>query len=350
MSKFFLLSVKELKKETANSVSILFSVPNSLKETFSFVPGQYVTLQKQINGEQVRRDYSICSSVNSGELKVGIKAVENGTFSQYAASQLKVGDDLEVSAPQGRFKLEADRGNSKNYMAFAAGSGITPILSMISSALETEPNSKFVLAYGNKTMDEVMFKDDLQRLKEKYDDRFFIHYIFSQANYKGHKGGRIDKSFTNILLEEQYKGVQFDDYFLCGPEPMINVVKDTLMNRGVAEKMVHFELFATSALVEDEKQVFSGEANITILLDDEEETFTMQSEQTILESALLQGLDAPYSCQGGICSTCIAQITEGKAVMEKNTILSEEEVEEGLVLTCQAHPVTSTIVIDYDNV
>lgn len=350
MSKFFILSVKEVKKETANSVSILFDVPNSLKETFSFIPGQYITVQKEINGERIRRDYSICSSVNSGELKVGIKAVENGTFSQYAMSQLKVGDELEVSAPQGRFKLLADANNSNNYMAFAAGSGITPILSMISSALEIEPNSKFTLAYGNKTMDEVMFKDDLNQLKEKYGDRFFIQYIFSQANYEGHESGRIDESYVNMLLEKLYEGMQFDSYFLCGPEPMINAVKDTLIERGVAENMIHFELFTTSALVENETQDLKGETQITILLDDEEETFIMQKTHTILDSALLQGLDAPYSCQGGICSTCIAQVTEGKAVMEKNTILSDEEVKEGLILTCQAHPTTSKISIDYDNV
>lgn len=350
MAKFYRLSVKEIRKETLNSVSISFLVPDSLKETFSFIPGQYITLQKELNGEQVRRDYSICSSLNSGELKVGIKAVENGTFSQYATSQLLVGDELEVSAPHGRFNLNPNSVNTKNYIAFAAGSGITPILSMIRSALEEESASKFILVYGNRTMEEMMFKEDLERLKEIYADRFFLHNTFSQAVYEGHESGRIDGDFANSVLDKAYEGMQFDSYFLCGPEPMINAVKASLKNRGISEKNIHFELFTSSATAENEAQEFKGESQITVLLDDEEETFTMKSEQTILESALLQGLDAPYSCQGGICSTCIAQITEGKAMMEKNTILSDEEVEDGLVLTCQAHPVTPKIVIDYDNV
>ncbi|MDJ0644559.1 MAG: FAD-binding oxidoreductase [Flavobacteriaceae bacterium] len=353
MAKFYMLTIKELIQETHNSVSILFTIPKSLNSVFSFVPGQYVTVQKQLNGEQVRRDYSICASQNSGEIKIGVKAVEDGTFSQFATSQLKVGDALEVSAPQGRFQLKTHSENRKNYLAFAAGSGITPIMSMIYSALEIEPQSTFVLVYGNQTLEDVMFKKELDSLSERYTERFFIYYIFSRSSYDNHLKGRIDGSIANLILDEKHDGVQFDDYFLCGPEPMINTVKDTLKSKGISESNIHFELFTVSTAVNaevDRIENLSGETVITVHLDDEEETFTMPKESTILERVLLQGLDAPYSCQGGICSTCIAQVVEGRAVMEKNSILSDEEVEEGLILTCQAHPVTDTIEVDYDNV
>lgn len=350
MAKFYILTVQEVRKETANSVSILFSVPDNLKETFSFIPGQYITIQIELNNEQIRRDYSICSSQNSGELKVGIKAVENGTFSQYAVTQLKAGDELEVSAPQGRFNLSPNADATKKYIAFAAGSGITPILSMIQSVLEDEPHSKFVLVYGNKNVNEVMFKKDIEQLKDTYNDRFFIHYTFSQEQYDEYHSGRIDSRYAKIILDESYEGMKFDDYFLCGPEPMIDDLKALIKSLEVPENNIHFELFTSAPESSNEVLDFNGDTQITVLLDDEEDTFTMQRKRTILESALLQGLDAPYSCQGGICSTCIAQVTEGKAVMEKNSILSTEEVEEGLILTCQAHPVSPKIVIDYDNV
>lgn len=350
MAKFYILTVQEVRKETANSVSILFSVPDNLKETFSFIPGQYITIQIELNNEQIRRDYSICSSQNSGELKVGIKAVENGTFSQYAVTQLKAGDELEVSAPQGRFNLSPNADATKKYIAFAAGSGITPILSMIQSVLEEELHSKFVLVYGNKNVNEVMFKKDIEQLKDTYNDRFFIHYTFSQEQYDEYHSGRIDSRYAKIILDESYEGMKFDDYFLCGPEPMIDDVKALIKSLEVPENNIHFELFTSAPESSNEVLDFNGDTQITVLLDDEEDTFTMQRKRTILESALLQGLDAPYSCQGGICSTCIAQVTEGKAVMEKNSILSTEEVEEGLILTCQAHPVSPKIVIDYDNV
>lgn len=350
MSALYILSIQKITRETHNSVSITFNIPSSLKDKFSFIPGQYLTIQKELNGERIRRDYSICSSQHSGEIRIGVKAVENGTFSQFATSQLKEGDELEVSAPQGRFQLIPKKESQKNYMAFTAGSGITPILSMVTSALESEKNSKFVLVYGNKTLDDVMFKSDIDALAERYKDRFFVHYIFSKASYDSHLSGRIDMLVVNQILEK-YKGIEIADYFLCGPEAMINLATETIKKTGVAERKIHFELF-TSSVEEssDENENLEGESEITILLDDEEETFTMPKKATILEQALLKGLDAPYSCQGGICSSCLAKITEGKASMDKNSILSDEEVAEGFILTCQAHPLTSKISIDYDDV
>jgi ring-1,2-phenylacetyl-CoA epoxidase subunit PaaE len=353
MSKFYILSVKKITKETHNSVSVIFNIPSSLKDRFSFIPGQYITVQKELNGEKIRRDYSICSSQSSGEIKIGVKAVENGTFSQYATSNLKEGDELEVSAPLGRFNLQPVSSSTKNHIAFAAGSGITPVLSIVKSSLEDEENSKIVLVYGNKTIDDVMFKADIDALAEKYQERFFVYYTFSKASYNEHLFGRIDTSVVKLVLNDKHKDLGFSDYFLCGPEAMIKLVKETIIENGVDEDQIHFELFTTSS--EDdipgiELESLEGETEITILLDDEEETFTMDRKNTILESVLLKGLDAPYSCQGGICSSCLAKVTEGKAVMDKNSILSDEEVSDGFVLTCQAHPTTPKIIIDYDDV
>lgn len=350
MSALYILSIKKITQETHNSVSITFNIPSSLKGKFSFIPGQYLTIQKELKGERIRRDYSICSSQQSGEITIGVKAVENGTFSQFATSQLKEGDELEVSAPQGRFQLIPQKESQKNYMAFTAGSGITPILSMVTSALEIENNSKFVLVYGNKTLDDVMFKSNIDALEERYKDRFFVHYIFSKTSYDSHLSGRIDMSVVNQILEK-YKDIEIADYFLCGPEAMINLATETIEKTGVAENKIHFELFTSSvAESSDEIESLEGESEITILLDDEEKTFTMPKKATILEQALLKGLDAPYSCQGGICSSCLAKVTEGKATMDKNSILSDEEVADGFILTCQAHPLTSKIIIDYDDV
>lgn len=353
MANFYHLSIKNITKETHNSVSIEFTVPESLKNNFVFTPGQYITIQKALNGAQVRRDYSICCAQNSGKLKIGIKAVENGLFSQYATKELKVGDELEISEPRGRFLLATDASHQKNYLAFAAGSGITPILSMVKSALAIEPNSKFVLVFGNKTQEDIMFKKDLEVLQSQYADRFFLHYVFSKASYENHFSGRITKAVVNSVVKDLHAGTRFDASYLCGPEAMIHEVKDTLLENNFSENTVHFELFTVATEENNEtvaEESLDGEATITVLLDDDEETFTMPKDKTILERALLQGLDAPYSCQGGICSSCLAKVTEGKAVMQKNAILDDDEVAEGLILTCQAHPVTNTIKVDFDDV
>lgn len=353
MANFYHLSIKNITKETYNSVAIEFNIPESLKSTFSFTPGQYITIQTTLNGEQIRRDYSICCAQNSGELKVGIKAVENGLFSQYATKELKIGNELEVSEPRGRFLLNTNATHQKNYAAFVAGSGITPVLSMIKSALAIEPNSTFVLVYGNKTLEDVMFKNDLELLKETYSDRFSVYYSFSKSNLENHFSGRIDETIVQKVIKELHGNIIFDDYFLCGPEAMINLVKESLAISGVAKNNIHFELFTAptedNSAKQSEPEILTGDAEITIILDDDEDTFTMKPAHTILDAALKKGLDAPYSCQGGICSSCIARVTEGKAVMTKNTILDEDEVAEGLILTCQAHPVTNTIKVDFDD-
>ncbi len=350
MAQFYRLTIEKIDRVTPQAVALSFKIPDSLKDAFAFIPGQYITLQTEINGEQVRRDYSICSSKNVADITVGIKAVEKGLFSQFANTALKEGHELEVSAPTGRFNLHTDSNHKKNYLAFAAGSGITPILSMITSSLEEEPESRFVLVFGNKRQEDVMFNRELKELKQRFSDRFFLHYAFSQEPQEGHLSGRISAETVGYMLDEQHTQINFDAYFLCGPELMINEVKSSLEGRGVAAAQIHFELFTSSASVDSSEEVYDGETQVRLYLDDDEESFSMRGDQSILEAALLEGLDAPYSCQGGICSTCIAKVTEGKAHMQKNSILTEAEVEEGLVLTCQAHPITATITVDYDAV
>ena len=350
MSTFYKLSVQEIQKETNQAVSITFTIPQDLKEKFNFIPGQYITIKKTINGIEVRRAYSICSSLKSNLIKIGVKKVENGLFSKYAVNELKVGDELEVSMPEGRFDLMPNTIHQKNYLAIAAGSGITPVLSMITSVLETEPKSHFVLVYGNKTVDDVMFKSEIDSLAIQYLNNFTVQYIYSQYEEEDTLFGRIDSSVLNFILNNKCKNLKFEDYYLCGPEPMINLIKSNLLEKDVAEKNIHFELFSTSLDDKEGDADIEGQTTVKVLLDDEEHSFEMDRRKTILEVALKKGLDAPYSCQGGICSTCLAQVTEGHAVMDKNAILTDDEIEDGLILTCQAHPTTATIRIDYDDV
>ena len=291
MSQFHKLTVKEIKKETDNAVTIAFEVPNNLKDTFSFKAGQYITLKANLNGNEIRRDYSLCVPPKSNELKVAVKEVEDGTFSSYANNQLKAGDVLEVAPPKGRFIFEPDTSKTKTIAAFAAGSGITPILSIITCALKEDTNSNVVLVYGNKTTKDTMFLNELLELQHQYSNRLTIKFVFSQAN-----------------------------------EPNA----------------------APSA--DDSNTISNDNTQITIIVDDEETSFEMSQKNTILEASLDEDLDVPYSCQGGICSSCIARLTEGKATMRQNNILTDSEIAEGLILTCQAHPTTNNIVVDYDDV
>ena len=266
----------------------------------------------------------------------------------YATSQLKKGDEIEISAPEGLFLLEPT--SNKNYIGFAAGSGITPVLSMIKAVLETEPSSTFTLIYGNKSIKDTIFFDELNSLKSNYSDRFNLHFIYSRENVKNGLRGRIDQNVTNYFVKNMYKETSFDAAFLCGPEEMIKEVSKTLESNSLSKENIHFELFTASIDEEKASQVSEGQTEITVLLDDEETTFTMLQTDDILAASLRNDLDAPYSCQGGVCSSCLAKVTEGKAVMVKNSILTDGEVEDGFILTCQAHPTTSKISIDFDDV
>ena len=347
MSKFHKLTIQKIIKETADAVSILFTIPQHLKEDFSFEAGQYITLKANINGNEVRRAYSICASPKSNELKVAVKAVENGIFSTFATNTLKEGDELDVFVPEGKFVLNPEA--NKNYIAFAAGSGITPVMSMIKTVLENENSSTFTLIYGNKSADKTIFKNELDALLEKHSANFNLHYVFSQETNAEDKFGRIDTGITNYFVKNIYKETSFDAAFLCGPETMIHSVSETLQENNFDKNAIHFELF-TASTEENGVEIEEGKTEITVLLDDEETSFIMDKTDDILAASLRNNLDAPYSCQGGVCSSCLCKVTEGKAVMTKNSILTDGEVEEGFVLACQAHPTTAKIVIDFDDV
>lgn len=348
MATFYKVNIQEVKHETANAVSVLLEIPQHLKNSFNFVAGQYITLQKVINGEEIRRAYSICSAPKSGEIRVAIKAVENGVFSTYATSKLKAGDEIEVSEPEGRFLLNPQA--NKNYIGFAAGSGITPILSMVKSVLEEENTSNFTLVYGNKSIADTIFFDELNALKETYSERLNLHFIYSRENVKNGLRGRIDENVTKYFVKNMYKETSFDAAFLCGPEQMIEEVSKTLAANKINKENIHFELFTTSIDKEAAAEVKEGVTEVKVLLDDEETTFSMQQTDDLLAASLRNNLDAPYSCQGGVCSSCMCKVTEGKAVMVKNSILTDSEIEEGLVLACQAYPTTPKITIDFDDV
>ena len=350
MSSFYKLNIKEIKRETKDAVSVLFNVPAELQANYKFIAGQYINLKLTLDGQEVRRAYSICSAPESGELRIAVKAVKNGLFSQFANTQLKAGDTLEVGVPEGRFTFEPQTDRQRNYAAFAAGSGITPVMSIIQSVLKSEPKSSFVLVYGNKTPEDSVFYQQLHDLQLRYVGRFFVHYAFSKTNVDKEIFGRIDKSAVNFVLHNKHKEIDFDKFYLCGPEEMINTVSATLKEHNVKDTDIKFELFGAASNSDEPSKSLEGHTKITILVDDEETTFEMSQKQTLLEAALKQGIDAPYSCQGGICSSCLAKVTLGTAEMKKNSILTDKEIAEGLVLTCQAHPTSTEIRVDYDAV
>ena len=350
MSSFLKLIIKEVKRETATAVSILFNVPAELKPNYAFIAGQYVNLRLTLDGKEIRRAYSICSSPESGELRIAVKAVKNGAFSQFANTKLKAGDVLEVGKPEGKFTFDPQADRQKNYVAFVAGSGITPVMSILKSVLKNEPKSSFVLVYGNKSPKETIFYQELHDLQLQFVGRFFVHYVFSQAKAENVLFGRIEKSAVNFVLNNKHKELEFDKFYLCGPEEMINTVSGVLKEKNIKESAIKFELFTTSSHENVIKENLEGHSKITVMVDDEETTFEMSQKQTILEAALKQGLDAPYSCQGGICSSCLARVTSGTAEMTKNSILTDKEIADGLILTCQAHPTSATVYVDYDDV
>lgn len=350
MPLFKKLVIKEIKRETEAAVSILFNVPEEFKSHYEFIAGQYVNLRLTLDGQDIRRAYSICSSPTSGELRIAVKAVKNGTFSQFANTKLKVGDVLEVGKPEGKFTFEPQTDKQKNYAAFVAGSGITPAISILKSVMKSEPQSSFVLVYGNKSLEETIFHQELHDLQLHYTGRLFVHYVYSQAKADGALFGRIDKSVVKFVLDDKHKELAFDKFYLCGPEEMINTVSKVLAAHNIKDSAIKFELFSSSIVENVEAASHSGHTKITMTVDDDETTFEMSQKQTILEAALKQGIDAPYSCQGGICSSCLARVKSGTAEMKKNSILSEDEIAEGLILTCQAHPTSAEIVVDFDDV
>lgn len=353
---FHTIKVKDVRKETPGCVSVAFDIPETLQKEFAFIQGQNITLKKNINGEDLRRSYSLCTSPDEKEWRVAIKQVDGGLFSTFANNDLKKGDELEVMTPSGNFYTELNPQHQKHYMAFAAGSGITPVISIIKTTLLREPNSRFTLVYGNRNRSHIIFFEELEQLKNRYMERFSLVQVLSREKTDTPLHfGRIDgQKLEEIARFIDYSRV--DEFFLCGPEEMIFCIKDFLTARDVDGKKIHFELFSTAA----SKQKLAGQtagneetgpqSQITIMLDGREFTFglPMNSELTVLEAALQQGSDLPYACKGGMCCTCKARLLEGKVKMDVNYALEEEEVEQGYILTCQSHPLTEKIVVDFD--
>ncbi|NNL03070.1 MAG: ferredoxin--NADP reductase [Eudoraea sp.] len=349
MSDFYSLTIDKISRLTPNSVAVSFAIPKELENIFVFEAGQYITIKHKINGEEVRRAYSISSSPENKHITIGIKKVPEGRFSVYANTSLSEGDQLLVMPPEGRF-IYKNSPEQENICAFAAGSGITPIMSIARTVLKSHPQNTFVLVFGNQNKSEAMFLDEILELKSDYKDRFTVQFVYSRAREDDSLFGRIDASVINFVIKNKFKETRFKTFYLCGPEDMINLTRDTLKVNGIAEDAIYFELFTTTENDAAETISPEGKTTVEVLLDDEEYSFSMDKSSTILDAVLDEDLDAPYSCQGGVCSTCIARITEGEAKMDKNQILTDSEIAEGLVLTCQAHPVTATIKVDYDDV
>ncbi len=352
---FHTLKIKEVKTETSDCVSILFDIPDTCKTDFLFEQGQNITIKKTIDGEELRRSYSICSAPFENELRVAVKKVDGGKFSTYANSALAAGDELEVLPPTGKFNTKLNSQNKKQYLAFAAGSGITPVISIIKTTLQTEPLSSFTLVFGNQGRHSIIFFEELEGLKNKYLNRFnFINILSREKTEAPISFGRINtEKLTELSKLIDYKNT--DEFFICGPEEMIFCVRDFLENLSIETKKIHFELFTTPGqkkCIGNKQQVKSNlgpTSNITVKLDGRSFGFNLGFDgENILDAALKQGADLPFACKGGVCCTCKAKLLEGEVEMEVNWGLEQEEVEQGFILTCQSHPTTEKVVVDFD--
>lgn len=357
--KFHALRVIDVRKETRDCVSIAFNVPEELKESYKFSQGQYLTLRHTIDGEDLRRSYSICSGINDGELRVMVKAVPKGKFSTWVNQNLKQGDEMQVMTPMGHFTSTLYPLQSKNYLLFAAGSGITPIISIAKSVLQTEPKSEVVLIFGNRLFHSIIFRDELENLKDMYLGRFRIFHVLSgEPNEVELFSGRIDKSKLEAFSKTFIQLETIDEVFVCGPEPMIRCVSDFMKEKNFDDQKVHFELFATPGHESKKREEIIPVQSIpdlikkcavTVLYDGQETNFFMPMNGTvILDAAQNSGMDIPFSCKGGMCCTCRAHLNEGTAKMKVNFALEPGEVEMGYVLTCQAIPTSEKITVDFD--
>ena len=351
------LQVSRIDAEAAGSVVLTFHIPESLRPSFAFQPGQFLTLRATVEGHDVRRSYSICSSTRSllqrGELQVGIRPVEGGVFSNWAAQQLKVGHTLRVMPPEGRFVVQRPR--ALHRVGFAAGSGITPILSIMASTLEEQAESKFTLVYGNRRMTSVMFNEALQDLKDRFPDRLtLIHILSRQAQEVPLLEGRIDGDKVRAIISALLPVKSMDEVFICGPEAMIESTQTALRQAGVPENRVHTERFTSSSPAAPRQAVtVTSEPNspaveLRIILDGKPYDMRMGPDEHVLDVALNHGLDLPYSCKGGVCCTCRAKVMQGQVAMTKNFTLEPWEMEQGFVLSCQSRPITPKLVVSFD--
>ncbi len=355
--EFIPVKITNVNNETSECVSVEFDIPDEVKKKLTFFAGQYLTLRTEIEGESVQRPYSLCSAPHEDSYKVAIKKAEQGEFSNYANTHFKVGDTIDVMGPEGNFTLDLSRKNAKKYVFFAAGSGITPVISLIKSILHEEPKSSIVLFYGNKTYSSIIFYEELQDLKNDLQDRFQIHYFFTEEPMKDQMYcGRLDVSKCNILAQKLILQIEeTDEFLLCGPEKMIFDLRDLFQEQGVKKENIHFELFESAAgniLKNKEPKAHSTDeemAEVTVTLDGEDHVLNIPyDDQPIIEYVLDAGYPAPFSCLGGVCCSCRAKLLEGEVEMMANFALGDEEVEEGYRLTCQSLPRSPKINLDYD--
>ena len=355
---FYPLTISDIRNETTDCVSVAFHIPEHLKEEFKFKAGQNITLRSHILGEDVRRSYSICSSPYENELRIAIKKVEEGLFSSHAHTQFKINEVLDVMAPTGNFILPLQGDNKKHYVAFAAGSGITPVISILKTVLKEEPLSRFTLIYGNRTRASVIFREELLALKNDFPDKFQLVNIFSREKMDAEVfEGRIDVEKCETIFSQLVPFVPGQEYLLCGPAEMIFSVRDWLIKRNVEEKKIHFELFSDPGTSDfkvkkinlETKTLSLKKSTVTIRLDGVSTEFQIPAEgPTVLEAAIQAGADLPYACRAGVCATCRATLVSGKVTMDPNYALAEEELEQGFILACQAHPASEKLVIDFD--
>ena len=358
MARFHALKIAEVARETEGAVVVTFELPAELAEDYAYVQGQHLTLRRDIGGEDIRRNYSICNGVDEGRLGIAIKKVEGGRFSSFANDSLKPGDSLEIMTPTGSFHTPLDPAQAKTYVAFAAGSGITPIISIVKTTLAREPDSRFLLFYGNRSVASIIFREALEDLKDRYLERFSLYHVLSREKQEVELfNGRLDAEKAEALVAAFCPVESIDEAFVCGPGTMIEAVSGKLKALGLPEARIHFELFTTDVQrapelrpVEHGKVEGSGDAaDITVILDGVRTRFKLPYDgESLLDAALKEGLDLPFSCKGGVCSTCRAKVAEGKVDMTVNYALEEAEVAAGFVLTCQSHPLTGTVVLDYD--
>jgi len=355
VSKFHQLTVSEIKNETLDCVSVTFDVPSNLIKDYEYIQGQHLTLKLLVNGKEVRRSYSLCSSPMIKEpLRVAVKRVKGGLGSNFIYDNLKKGDVIEIMTPMGNFHTELKNTNKKHYVLFAGGSGITPMMSIIKTTLIAEPQSKLTLFYGNFDEASTIFKKELDEIVSLNPGRFTLHYIFekpSSLNISADLIGMLTKDKVKEVISKYLERNPVIEYFVCGPGPMMDNVKEVLESNNVNKNFIHIEYF-TSAVEEPKKdasEIKGSICEVTVIADGKETTFQLATDgDAILDAAMDAGVDAPFSCKGAVCATCRAKVMEGKASMTMNYALTDDEVEEGYILTCQAHPTTPVVVVDYD--
>ncbi len=356
--EFHRLTISDIRRETPDAVSIAFAVPSDLHDAYRFQPGQHLTLRTDRNGEDIRRSYSICTGLDDGELRVAIKKVEGGAFSTLCNELFKPGDEIDVMTPQGRFGLVPDPAKARNYLAIVAGSGITPVLSLLRSILAREPKSRFALIYGNRSTPDIIFKEALEDLKDRFVDRFMVHHVLSREQQDfALFNGRIDGEKIGTLLKSFAAPADIDHAFLCGPGGLIEEGKRALRGLGVSTERIHAEYFSTDGLPvtprpasakQTDDQPAIAIAHVTF--DGSAYDLPIRQGETIIDAGLRAGLELPFSCRGGMCCTCRAKLVSGEVRMDTNYSLEPWEMQAGFVLTCQSHPLTKEVTVDYDTV